>query len=188
VLLRGQDGEIVRLPADSVWWVERSLGRFDERRAALFAAGAVGMLAVSAASALLHELSSEGTVVVRSDDVVPILIASAGVGVAGAAIGGAGTRAAVGGGFGAGVGAMVGAALALSAYESPSCGPDDWLCIDFGPGFHAVAGAVAGGFIGFVAGSALGALAPGERWGAPVALDLRPDSSGGIALSARVRF
>lgn len=185
-LLREPRGASVSLPADSVWWVQRSLGRFNERRALIFAAAGIGSVALSTATVALTELATDGRVTASRGDIVPLLLLGGGAAVTGAAIGGAGSRAAAGGAVAGGVGAVVGAAWALSEYER--CSPDAWICIDFGPGFTAFAGALAGGIGGFVLGSVVGALTPGELWDTPVALDLQPDPSGGVALSAHVRF
>lgn len=59
-------------------------------------------------------------------------------------------------GLGAAAGAVVGAAFGYMAYQRPDC-EGTFICMDFGPGFTALAGAcsgaVAGGLIGLVNGS-----------------------------------
>lgn len=61
---------------------------------------------------------------------------------------------------GSGVGAILGAA----SYSKPQCDQSQFLCLDFGRGFSAIAGAVFGSVAGIVIGGISGRIATHEVW------------------------
>lgn len=66
-------------------------------------------------------------------------------------------------GIGLLVGAGIGAAIGLASYEKPDCSQQQFLCLDFGPGVAAAAGAVMFAVPGMVIGGIAGS-AKREQW------------------------
>jgi hypothetical protein len=86
---------------------------------------------------------------------------------------------------GAGIGAVVGAL----SYQKPDCS-DQFICLDFGPGYAAGVGAAFMGFLGLVIGGVSGANSWSDEWrpaGArAVAFGITPSAHGGAALGVSI--
>jgi hypothetical protein len=88
-------------------------------------------------------------------------------------------------------GAVVGAAVGVASYQEPDCAPEAFMCMDFGPGLEAMAGAMVLGAAGGLVGLAAGALVGDTEW-APVSvtelqLGVAP-TPGGMQLAGSFAF
>ena len=88
------------------------------------------------------------------------------------------------------VGAATGAVLGLASYQEPDCS-QSFICLDFGPGFAALAGAVVFSVPGMVIGGIVGAKKH-EVWRRvgrlPVHVGIAPAAGPGLRLTASVAF
>ena len=142
--------------------------RFDSRRglqgAGIGALGGAVLAAIALADCGLGSASIGGEC--RDQNAGESILLVAGAAVGGAVIVGAfegGGRAARRGGLiGAAIGAPIGLVLQLAMYEP--CPPGAGLCIDFGPAFNALGGAVVGAMAGGFVGVLAGALVPSTDW------------------------
>ena len=90
-------------------------------------------------------------------------------------------------------GAALGAMAGYATYEDPHCRAEDWICIDFGPGFDAAVGATFLGAVGALVGTLVGNHER-EQWrpasgglGRDARMGIAP-ARGGVALTASLTF
>ncbi|KPK01735.1 MAG: hypothetical protein AMS20_13045 [Gemmatimonas sp. SG8_28] len=174
-------GVTLRIGLDSVHLLEQELRRgFDSRKGLRWAAIGGGMGAAVAVYGLVFEcaMGEQGIAgeCYEQSAGEAVLFTGALIGsgaVLGMVFGGGGSNAKRGGIIGFVAGSVVGAVAGAAAYESPDCSPDAFMCLDFGPGFTAVAGAAVGGVaVGFV-GAVVGALTGEAEWVPVSSGDLR---------------
>lgn len=89
------------------------------------------------------------------------------------------------------VGAVVGAAVGVASYQEPDCGPEAFMCLDFGPGLDALAGAAVLGTLGGLVGLASGAMLGDTEWVPVSSTDFRlgvTPAPGGMQLAGTFAF
>jgi hypothetical protein len=101
-------------------------------------------------------------------------------------------RTAQGMGIGLLVGAGVGAAIGFATYHKPDCGPQQFLCLDYGPGLPAVAGAAILGLSGLLIGAIAGSNSTAETWKpvdrSRIRVSLAPAAGGRVAFGGSIAF
>ena len=171
-LLLRRDAVTLEIPLDSGGLVERAVhSGFDRKGALQGAAIGAGIGAATAAYGLLFDctLGDQGMAgeCYNQSAGEALLFAGALTGsgaLVGGLVGGGGRNAKRGALAGFMAGAVVGAAVGAASYQEPDCAPDAFLCMDFGPGLEAMAGAALLGVAGGLVGLAAGALAGDTNW------------------------
>jgi len=94
--------------------------------------------------------------------------------------------------IGAVAGALAGALIGTASYQKPNCPPDQLICLDFGKGFSASAGAVVFAVPSAIIGAIAGHNTVREVWRATPADRTRvafyPVQGGGMRIAAAVTF
>lgn len=198
VLFLDRAGDTLRIGLDSVRLLEREIRRgFDGKKALKGAAigGAAGAaLAVWGLSDCAwgdRGIAGECHDQTAGESVLFFTAMTSAGALLGGALGGGGRSARRGGLMGFAVGAAVGAVAGLATYKSVDCGRESFICLDFGPGFNAAAGAAVGGtVVGFV-GVMAGALSGNAEWESVSATDVRigiVPAPGGLGLAGSFTF
>lgn len=198
-LLLHRNAATLEFALDSVNLVERAVrSGFDRKGALKGAAIGAGMGAAVAAYGLVFDctLGEQGIAGECHDQSAgeALLFAGALTGsgaLLGGLVGGGGRNAKKMALAGFMAGAVVGAAVGAASYQEPDCAPDAFMCMDFGPGLEAMAGAALLGAAGGLVGLAAGALAGDTDW-VPVSvselrLGLAP-TPGGMRLAGSFGF
>jgi hypothetical protein len=197
VLFLERAGDTLRFGLDSVRLLEQELRRRFDGKKGLKGAAIGGAAGAATAVWGLSECAvgegingeCHGQTVGKS--VLFFATMTGGGALLGGALNGGGRNARLGAAIGLTVGVAAGAAVGLAAYESQDCGPESFMCLDFGPGFSAfIGGALGGAALGAV-GVIVGALTPDSEWVPVSATNLRVGIApvpGGLRLAGSFNF